>query len=45
MPDYTKKNVADLKDSAPEFGFDEIGEARFPARSWAPSKRASLTIA
>ena len=22
MPDYTKKNVSELKDSAPEFGFD-----------------------
>ena len=32
MPDYTKKNVSELKDSAPEFGFDEIDEARFPAK-------------
>ena len=31
MSDYTKKNVSELKDSAPEFGFAEIGEARFPA--------------
>ena len=32
MADYTKKNVSELKDSAPEFGFGEIGEARFPAK-------------
>ena len=31
MPDYTKKNVSELKDSAPEFGMDEFQEARFPA--------------
>ncbi|MDQ3758878.1 MAG: cupin domain-containing protein [Actinomycetota bacterium] len=31
MPDYTKKNVSELKDSAPEFGVGEIQEARFPA--------------
>lgn len=31
MSDYTKKNVSELKDSAPGFGFGEIGEARFPA--------------
>ena len=32
MSDYTKKNVSELKDSAPEFGFAEIAEARFPAK-------------
>ena len=32
MPDYTKKNISELKDSAPEFGMDEIQEARFPAK-------------
>ena len=26
---YTKKNLNDVKDSAPEFGFGDIGEARF----------------
>lgn len=31
MPDYTKKNVADLKDSAKEYGISEIQEARFGA--------------
>lgn len=31
MPDYTKKNVSELKDSAPEFGFDAVQEVRFPA--------------
>jgi mannose-6-phosphate isomerase-like protein (cupin superfamily) len=31
MPDYTKKHVSELKDSAPGFGFGEIAEARFPA--------------
>ena len=32
MAGYTKKNVSELKDSAPGFGFGEIGEARFPAK-------------
>ena len=32
MSDYTKKNVSELKDSAPDFGFGEVGEARFPAK-------------
>jgi mannose-6-phosphate isomerase-like protein (cupin superfamily) len=32
MADYTKKNVSELKDSAPQFGFDEIAEARFPQK-------------
>lgn len=32
MSDYTKKNVSELEDSAPGFGFEEIGEARFPAK-------------
>lgn len=32
MPDYTKKNVSELKDSALEFGIGEIQEARFPAK-------------
>ncbi len=31
MPDYTKKNVSELKDSAEEFGFAELQEVRFPA--------------
>ena len=26
---YTKRNLNDVKDSAPEFGFGDIGEARF----------------
>ena len=26
---YSKKNLNEVKDSAPEFGFGEIGEARF----------------
>jgi mannose-6-phosphate isomerase-like protein (cupin superfamily) len=28
---YTKKNLNEVKDSAPEYGFDDIGEARFAA--------------
>jgi len=32
MPDYTKKNVSEIKDSAQEFGIGEIQEARFPAK-------------
>src|SRR5687767_3693761 len=32
MPDYTKKNVSEVKDSAPEFGFAEMQEVRFPAK-------------
>ena len=31
MPDYTKKNVSELEDSAIGFGIGEIQEARFPA--------------
>ncbi len=30
MSDYTKLNVRDIEDKAPEFGFGEIQEARFP---------------
>ncbi|HYC80397.1 MAG TPA: hypothetical protein VEB65_01345 [Solirubrobacterales bacterium] len=29
MPGYTHKNIGDAKDEAPEFGFGEVGEARF----------------
>ncbi|HVS99772.1 MAG TPA: hypothetical protein VHE08_04575 [Solirubrobacterales bacterium] len=29
MSDYTHKNLGDVKDSAPEFGFGELAEARF----------------
>ena len=29
MPDFTHKNLKDVKDSAPDFGFGELGEARF----------------
>jgi quercetin dioxygenase-like cupin family protein len=29
MPDFEIKNLDDFKDSAPEFGFGEIAEARF----------------
>jgi len=32
MPDYTKKNVSELKDSAADFDMAEIQEARFPAK-------------
>jgi mannose-6-phosphate isomerase-like protein (cupin superfamily) len=32
MGEFTKKNVSELKDSAPQFGFEEIAEARFPAK-------------
>ncbi len=32
MSAYTKKNVSELKDSAPEFGFSEMQEVRFPAK-------------
>ena len=31
MPDYTKKNVSELKDLAPEFGYEEVQAVRFPA--------------
>ena len=27
---YTVKNLAEVEDSAPKFGFDEVQEARFP---------------
>jgi mannose-6-phosphate isomerase-like protein (cupin superfamily) len=30
VPDYTKKNLSEIKDSAQEFGIGEIQEARFP---------------
>ena len=29
MADYTRKKLTDVKDSAPEFGFGDISEARF----------------
>jgi mannose-6-phosphate isomerase-like protein (cupin superfamily) len=29
MSDYTHKNLSEVKDSAPEFGFAEMGEIRF----------------
>lgn len=29
MSDYTHKNLGEVKDSAPEFGFAEMGEIRF----------------
>jgi mannose-6-phosphate isomerase-like protein (cupin superfamily) len=29
MPDYTHKSLEDVHDSAPDFGFGEIAEARF----------------
>ena len=32
MPDYTKKNVSELNDQAPDFGMGELQEARFPAK-------------
>ena len=32
MPDYTKKNLSEIKDSAQEFGIGEIQEARFPGK-------------
>lgn len=28
---YTKKNLREVEDSAPKFGFQEVQEARFPA--------------
>ena len=31
MAAYTKKNLSELTDSAPRFGYGEIAEARFPA--------------
>ncbi len=30
--DYTIKNLRDVEDQAPKFGFDEVQEARFPYR-------------
>jgi mannose-6-phosphate isomerase-like protein (cupin superfamily) len=33
MPDYTKKNLSEIKDSAQEFGIGEIQEARFPGKT------------
>ncbi|HEX3520360.1 MAG TPA: hypothetical protein VHT29_15115 [Solirubrobacteraceae bacterium] len=30
MSDYTIKNLSDTPDSAPKFGFEELGEAHFP---------------
>jgi uncharacterized cupin superfamily protein len=30
MTDYTIKNLSDTPDSAPKFGFGELGEAHFP---------------
>ncbi len=32
MPDYTIKNLMDVKDGAPGFGLGDIQEARFPAK-------------
>ena len=29
MADYTLKNLTDVEDSAPKFGFGELGQARF----------------
>ena len=33
MNDYTKVNIAELVDQAPNFGMDEVGEARFARRA------------
>ena len=42
MSDYTKINVADVKDQAPDFGMAEIGESRF-ARQQLGAENIGLT--
>jgi oxalate decarboxylase/phosphoglucose isomerase-like protein (cupin superfamily) len=42
MSDYTKINVSDVKDQAPDFGMAEIGEARF-ARQQLGAEKIGLT--
>jgi mannose-6-phosphate isomerase-like protein (cupin superfamily) len=42
MSDYTKINVSDVKDQAPDFGMAEIGEARF-ARQQLGADKIGLT--
>lgn len=32
MTDYTKRNASELTDSAPQFGFEDVQEARFGAK-------------
>ena len=43
MSNYTKINLADVKDSAPDFGMSEMGEARF-ARRQIGADKIGLTL-
>jgi mannose-6-phosphate isomerase-like protein (cupin superfamily) len=42
MADYTHKNLGEVKDSAPEFGFGELGEVRF-AKDDLDAERTGIT--
>ena len=42
MPEYTHKNLAEVKDSAPDFGFGELAEARF-AKDDLDAERTGVT--
>jgi oxalate decarboxylase/phosphoglucose isomerase-like protein (cupin superfamily) len=42
MSDYTKINLSDVKDQAPDFGMAEIGESRF-ARQQLGAEKIGLT--
>ena len=42
MPDFTHKNMKDVKDSAPEFGMEDVQEARF-AKEALDAERTGLT--
>jgi mannose-6-phosphate isomerase-like protein (cupin superfamily) len=42
MSDYTKKNLREVKDSAPKFGFSDVQEAHF-AREELDSETAGLS--
>ncbi|HTR76137.1 MAG TPA: cupin domain-containing protein [Solirubrobacterales bacterium] len=42
MADYTHKNLGDVQDAAPGFGFGEIGEARF-AKDDLDAERTGIT--
>jgi quercetin dioxygenase-like cupin family protein len=42
MADYTHKNLSEVKDSAPGFGFGELAEARF-AREELDAERTGIT--
>jgi mannose-6-phosphate isomerase-like protein (cupin superfamily) len=43
MTDYTKQNLNEVEDSAPKFGLDEVGEARF-ARTALDAERSGLSL-